>query len=109
MTQRSTYYKRCIPEIKLSIEKGTKEVPNDGKYYLLVDGQIVEKFTLLKKAEGKFKEFVEAIGYKPKLLQDVKPKPRDETIDRYMIAKSIFWAEGPKYRDKRGRGGRGGV
>ena len=109
MPQRSSYYKRYIPDINLSIEKGTKDVPNDGRYYLLMDGIITEKFTLLKKAEERFKELVKASGYKPEPIPDVKPKPEDESIDRYIIAKSIFWAEGPKYKDKRGRGGRGGV
>ena len=109
MTQRSSYYKRYIPEIKISIEKGTKDVPNDGKYYLLMDGSIIEKFTSVKKAEEKFKQLVEASGYKPKPLLEVKLRPGDESVDRYILAKAIFWAEGPKYKDKRGKGGRGGV
>jgi len=109
MTQRSSYYRRYIPDIKLSLEKGTKDVPSDGKYYLLKDGAIIDKFTLLKKAEEKFKQYVDASGYKPRPLDKSKPRPGDESINRYMIAKAIFWAEGPKYKDKGGRGGRGGV
>jgi len=109
MTQGSSYYKRYIPEIKLSIEKGTKDVPSDGKYYLVSNGSIIEKFSSLKKAEDRFKQLIEASGYKPKPLKNIKPRPEEETVDRYMIAKSIFWAEGPKYKDKRGRGGRGGI
>jgi len=30
-------------------------------------------------------------------------------MERYMLAKAIFWAEGPKFRKKGDRGGRGGV
>lgn len=31
-------YKHYIPDIGLSIEKNTENVPQDGKYYLLRDG-----------------------------------------------------------------------
>lgn len=109
MPRNSSYYKRYIPDISLSLEKGTKDVPNDGKYYLLKDGTIIGKFTLLNKANEKFKEILVISGYKPKHILDTKINPGEESIDRYIISKSIFWAEGPKYKDKRGRGGRGGV
>jgi hypothetical protein len=109
MKNESGYYKHYIPDIKLSIEKGTDKVPNDGKYYIVSDGHIIDAFKSRKQAEEKFKQLIEASGYKPSISQKKKLNPGDETIERYLISKAIFWAEGPRYKDKRGKGGRGGV
>lgn len=109
MKNRSSYYKQYIPEIKLFLEKGTSRVPNDGRYYIVSDGCIIDSFTSLKQAEERFKQLVVESGYKPNSSQDKKPRIEDESLERYLLAKAIFWAEGPKYKDKRGKGGRGGV
>lgn len=109
MKNEGGYYKHYIPEINLSIEKGTDKVPNDGKYYIVSDGRITDAFKFRRQAEEKFKRLVAERGYKPTTLQNAKPNAGDETVERYLISKAIFWAEGPKYKDKRGKGGRGGV
>lgn len=109
MKNHSSYYKSYIPDIKLSLEKGTNLVPNDGRYYVVRDGCIIDSFASLKQADGKFKQLVAESGYKPATLQNTKPNAGDETIERYLTSKAIFWAEGPRYKGKRGKGGRGGV
>ena len=49
----------------------------------------------LKKAEQKFYQLLDESGYKPP--QPDKPdNPAEEAMERYMQAKEIFWAEGPK-------------
>ena len=78
MTQRSSYYKHFIPKIKLSIEKGTNLVPNDGNYYIVSDGCVIDNFTSLKRAEERFKQLVEERGYKPKPIKHKKPKADDQ-------------------------------
>lgn len=109
MKHQSSYYRQYIPEIKLSLEKGTSRVPEDGRYYIVRDGCIIGIFTSLKRGEERFKQLVAESGYKPNSSQDEKPGSGDESMERYLLAKAIFWAEGPKYKKKGGKGGRGGV
>lgn len=102
-------YKHYIPDIGLSIEKNTENVPHDGKYYLLRDGQIVGAFRTLKKAELAFRELLAEAGYTPKPAEKQTKSAAEQNIERYLDAKDRYWAESHKYRSKGGRGGRRGV
>ena len=102
-------YKHYIPDIGLSIEKNTENVPQDGNYYLLRDGQIMRAFRTLKKAELAFREMLAEAGYTPKPVEKQGKRAAEQDIDRYMDAKDRYWAESYKYRGKGGKGGRGGV
>ena len=102
-------YKHYIPDLKLSIEKNTNNVPSNNYYYVIRDGEIIEKYRTLKKAKELFDNLVIESGYKPK-LENSKPKGvRDYELDKYFYAKEVYWAESYKYRGKSGKGGRGGV
>ena len=102
-------YKHYIPELKLSIERNTANVPNNNYYYVIRDGEIIEKYRTLKKAKELFDNMIKESGYKPK-LENSKPKEESECeLDKYFLAKEIYWAESYKYRGKSGKGGRGGV
>ena len=103
------YYKHSLPALNLSIERNSGRVPNDGRFYIVQEGGVVDSFRSKKKAEAKFYEMVEASGYKPEIPVDEPKSPADESMERYALSKDIFWAEGPKYRKKGGRGGRGGI
>lgn len=72
-------------------------------------GKVVQSFRSRKLAEEKFRELVKESGPKPDLQPAGKMNALDEAAERYAMAKDIFWAEGPKYRSRGGRGGRGGV
>lgn len=102
-------YKHYVPDLGLSIERNTANVHQDGKYYLLRDGQIVKAFKSLKKAEVAFRQALAEAGYRPKPAEKQAKSATEQDIERYLDAKDIFWAEGPKYRGKGGKGGRGGV
>jgi len=102
-------YKHYIPDIGLSIEKNTENVPQDGKYHLLHNGQILQTFKTLKQAEAAFKEKVAELGYKPKPVKKQAKSATEQDVESYLDAKGVFWAEGPIRRGKGGRGGRGGV
>jgi hypothetical protein len=109
MAGSSHTYKQYIPDIGLSIEKNTENVPHDGNYYLVRNGQIVKGFRTLKKAEVTFKEAVAESGYMPKPVEKRKKSAAEQDTDRYLDAKDHYWAESYKYRGKGGKGGRGGV
>ena len=109
MKDRDRSYKHFIPKLELSIERNTVNVPNDGRFYVVKAGKVLQNFRSRKLAEEKFRELVKESGFKPEEQPTEKMNPIDEAAERYAMAKDIFWAEGPKYRGKGGRGGRGGV
>jgi hypothetical protein len=102
-------YRHFIPELSISIERNTARVPNDGKFYILRDGEVIDTFRIIARAEARFRQLLKESGYKP----EVSPtKPRsvvDEKLERYLDAKDLYWAESYKYRAKGGKGGCGGV
>jgi hypothetical protein len=102
-------YKHYIPYLNLSIERYSSRVPNDGKYYVILAGEIIGKYPSRKKAEEKFYNLVKQSGYKPNPNVGKALDATDEAMEEYALSKDIFWAEGPKRRQKGGRGGRGGI
>jgi len=108
MTKTGESYKHYIPDIGLAIERNTDNIPSDGKYYLLLNGEIISIYGTLKMAELAFKQKLDEIGYKPKPRKNVKSKAQ-QNIDSYLDSKDIFWAEGPISSRGRGGGRRGGV
>lgn len=101
-------YKHYIPDLKLSIERNTKDVPNDDYYYVILDNEIIKKSKLLKKAKEVFDQIVKESGFKPKIERSRNKASRDHELDRYFLAKEIYWAESYKHRGG-GKGGRGGI
>jgi len=102
-------YKHYIPDLKLSIEKNTNNVPNNNYYYVLKDGIIIEKQRTLKKAKELFEKLVTESGFKPQIRNREIKDTHDYELDKYFLAKEIYWANSHKYRGKGGQGGRGGV
>lgn len=109
MKNDSGRYKHFISKIDLSIEKNTGNVPHDGKFHIVKEGGVIHSFRNRKLAEEKFKQLLTESGFKPVQTHPAKVNPLDESLERYAMAKDIFWAEGPKYRKGGGRWGRGGV
>jgi hypothetical protein len=97
-------YRHYIPKLNLSIERNTEKVPLDGKFHLLKDGMELESFRSKKKAEEKFKQIVGESGYKPEISKTSPADSMSETVDRFLRDKTIFYAEGPKYKRRGGRG-----
>lgn len=109
MTDRNGRYKHFIPDIGLSIEKNTSNVPNDGRYHVVKAGIVIQSYRSRKLAEEKFRQLLAESGYKPELSPSKPINPLDESTERYFASKDIFWVEGPKSLKKGGKGGRGGV
>ena len=110
MKDRNETYRHFIPKIGLSIERNTGNVPNDGRFHVIKAGRVVQSFRSRRLAEERFRQLLAESGFKSELPPHVeRVNPLDESAERYAMAKDIFWAEGPKYRTKGGRGGRGGI
>jgi len=88
-----------------SLEQGTESVPDDGKYYLLLEGRVVESFDSLKKAEEAYRRLLTDIGFEPAVKEveaDGEEIRRRErlAVDYYRV--SDYWDESHHY----GSGGR---
>ena len=101
-------YRQYIPDLNISIERATEAVPDDNKFYVIQDGEILRSFRSLKQAQEFFKQVVKESGYKPN-VKKVQKTASQENIDRYLESKDLYWGESYKYRGGGGRGGRGGI
>ena len=102
-------YKHYIPDLKLSIERNTRDVPNDNYYYVVRDCKILDKSRTLKKAKVIFDNIVKESGFRPKIERDGSKDIKDYALDKYFLAKEVYWAESYKHRGRGGKGGRGGI
>ena len=75
-------YRHYIPDLGLSIEKNTANVPQDGKYYLVRNGQILKGFGTLRKAEMAFKKLLAESGYMLKPVEQRRKSAAEQDIDR---------------------------
>ena len=108
MTNKRGPYRQYIQDLQLSIERETQDVPADGKYYVLFQGEVLGAFRALKDAQSLFKQKVKEQGYAPATALPNKSISEMQN-ERYMEAKDLYWANSHKYRGGGGRGGRGGV
>ncbi|MGE5507797.1 MAG: hypothetical protein ACM3RP_04835 [Chitinophagales bacterium] len=104
-------YKQYNEKAAISLEQGTASVPDDGRFYLLRDGEVIEAYPSLKRAQTAYKKLVDEVlslirtasaeavegEAKEKRLDPVK-----ESTERFLDAKDAYWANSHKYR----RGGR---
>ena len=98
-------YKQYIPDLQLSIERGTDAVPDDGRFYVLRAGKVLKGFGSLKKAQELYKGIIQESGYKP----PEKERALHGDVDRYLDSKSLYWAEyGALDHKRRGVERRGG-
>ncbi len=97
-------YTQRLPALELEIKRATPDVPDDGKYYVLAKGQILGAFPSLKRAQERYKKYVEESGYQP----PAKPKltaeelVRREDLHRDIDRTAAYWADAHKFR----RGGK---
>lgn len=49
-------YKQTNLKANVSLERGTPAVPNDGKYHLIVDGQLKESYKALKTGKDAYEK-----------------------------------------------------
>lgn len=101
------YHQRNDRVKNLSIEQGTSNVPDDGKYYVLYEGQIKGVYKLLKQAQQKYKEIFDSLNLPP--LPNPTPEERKaaqlrakglEDVDRSAME---TFAQSRNKRIKRGK------
>ena len=106
------FFRLAIPEVGLSIERNTGDVPDDGKFHVLQQGNIVGSYPSLKRARPHFQKLKEEAGYHSQLVADNsagQDLANKEHVERFLDAASSYWSQSHRYRSGGGRGGRGGV
>ena len=88
-----------------SLEQGTKAVPDDGKYHLILDGQIVKSFRSLQVARQAYQKLLADVGFEPEVekeeLDPEQARRRERlAVDYYRV--SDYWDEAHHHR----RGGK---
>lgn len=104
-------YREGIPAIGVSLEQGTEDVPDDGKYYIVIDGAIVASFSSEKRAQTEYRSrrdaLVAELGYSP----DFQPLPPEEVLRRERVDRELSAMQGEASRAKQAsatrKGGKG--
>jgi hypothetical protein len=77
-------YRQVLPDLELSIERHTENVPPDGHWYLLRRGETMGCFRSLKAAQAAWNEIVSESGWKPKTRElNLSDIHRREQIERW--------------------------
>jgi hypothetical protein len=73
-----------LPDLELSIERFTENVPADGRWHLLRGGHELGRFRSLKAAQKAWHEVVRESGWTPKVQKrDADDVRRREQIERW--------------------------
>jgi hypothetical protein len=77
-------YRQILPDLGLSIERFTENVPADGQWHLLRDGVEVGRFRTLKAAQAAWQQIVRQSGWQAKPLSvDAEDVRRREQAERW--------------------------
>ena len=85
-------YRQRLPGAELSIEAGTPDVPNDGRYYVLLSGTIKGRFRSLQQALRCYQTVRKSLNLPPP--SPVEPPGPEEVWRRDMDSmsnKSLLW------------------
>jgi hypothetical protein len=104
-------YRQAVPALGLSLERGTKDVPDDGRFHVVIDGTVAYSSDSKKDALSEYR-----------LLRDRLLPPTKTAIDvRRILEKEVgereidqFLADSTRMKRARalrkgGKGGSGGV
>lgn len=99
----SESYRHYVPTLCVSLEKNTERVPNDDKYHLVHDGEIVASFSSLKRGESRFRQLLAESGHEPQRLPGGTIDAAKLDVERYLDAKEEYWGSSHKYRSRGGK------
>jgi predicted DNA-binding protein len=96
-------YKQSVPAIGVSLERGTANVPRDGYFYVLVNGEIRGRFRGMRRALAFYKSLLEQSGYTPPSTERAKADPAREAVERYMDELEAYWGESHRHTRRGGK------
>ena len=84
------------------MERATVNVPKDGYFYVLVNGQIKGRFRTMRQALALYKSLLEDSGYKPPTAER-KGDPAREAVERYMDELEAYWGDSHRHARRGGK------
>lgn len=103
MAELTDQYVRQHPA-GVAIKKGTDDVPADGRFHLIQNGEPVAAFKRLVAATTAYKEAVARTGWR-------RPVVPDKTVDfarlsaqEFLDSAQEFWSRSSEFRRKGGKG-----
>jgi hypothetical protein len=92
-------YLQQLPAIGLSIERTTENVPDDGAYYLIRNGETLSKHSSLKSAQIAWKAVLDEAGWRPeKRHLDPEELLRREDDFRERTRFNEYWGSSHQFR-----------
>jgi len=90
----SKQFRQSFPAAGVSLERGTENVPDDGRFHLVVDGKVAESFRSEKQAQQRYQELRQAyLSEHP--IEKVKPN-FNEMMQRELETltnKELLWTD----------------
>ena len=101
-------YRQGLEEHQLFLIQGTPEVPDDGYYYVLFQGEIAGRFRSLKQATSRYQELRKQLNLKPREVPKLTVEElRQRELDT-VSNKRLLWTEEDFTRvDRKTRGKKG--
>lgn len=96
------FYRQSIPAIGLSLEKSTEQVPKDGYFYVLLNGEIKGRFRAKDGALATYRALLEESGYKPPPVEASTDASR-ETVERYLDDLEAYWLDSHRHKRRGGK------
>jgi len=103
-------YRQTLTGHDLSVEEGTENVPNDGFYYVFLQGVQKGRFRTLKLAIKTYESLKNTLNLPPR--SNTPPPPLAEILRREMETqsnKSLIWEQEDFIRVQKSTGRRGRV
>jgi hypothetical protein len=96
-------YRQVIAVLDLAIERGTKRVPGDGYFYVVLKGEILGRYRTLKAALQRYKGILSEHGWKPEPAGARPVDPATQAVERYMDSLETYWDSAHQHRRRGGK------
>lgn len=94
-------YRQGIRELDLAIERGTTRVPPDGRFYVILKGEVLGSHRTLKQARAQYKDILTRQDWTPE-AEETDPV-RNEAVEHYMDALEQYWSSSHAHRRRGGK------
>lgn len=96
-------YRQAVPTVGVSLERNTGRVPNDGYYYVLLNGEVKGRYRSLRQAQSQYKQLLADSGWKPDPPETATIDPAREATERYMDGLENYWSNAHKHTRRGGK------
>jgi hypothetical protein len=97
---RPDAYIQRLDGLDLRIEKATDRAPDDDRYHVFRDGELLNSFRSLTQAQALFRQLRDDSGWRPPERADLTPKEKlgREKLARDRLHYLDYWGSSHKFR-----------